>query len=648
MRTYTLISLLLILSTAQAQHVDDTIVLKRIDINAARITPDAGYKIAEIDSISVQENIFDNLGELLALHSTIYIKSYGRGGISSPAFRGTTSSHTQVYWNGLELTSPMLGETDLSTIPNAISDNISLDYGGSSLARGSGGFGGAINIENKADWDRDLNVDILQSFGSFKTFNTLANLGLGNRKLQSNTRIFHQQSRNDFPYVNEDKEGEPTEYRENAAFRNTGFLQEFYLQIRNDQVLSARVWAQWNDREIPTSTLVASGTKNEMMEQQFVRSVLDWKKYFSKGFLDIRTGYFYDSDQYQNDEANINTRNTVHSFYAKAGMGKTITKGLILKGELSHVFAKALSPNLDGNITQNQSAIYFNSQFNYRERLFVDLIIREELIDGKISPFLPSLGMEYKLLKSEDLRIKGNISRNFRVPTFNDLYWGFDGYSRGNPELDPEKGFSSDLGLKYLHHKTRNFQFSAEITAFYILIDDMIFWRPVFEMINIWTPVNLKQVESSGLELNLSFSFQLKDHKFSIIPAYTYTNSIIKNSDQENDQSIGKQLIYIPKHKFIGSTRWKFRTYSISSNLQVLGERYTVSDNTRQLPAVILNDWVFEKQFKINEYVLAAQLNINNIWDEEYQLITRQPMPGRSFMLTIKFMFNKSMKEEKL
>jgi len=641
MRTAILIYILLSIITAKGQDLKDTIILQRVDINASRITPNAGYKTGEIDSASVQENIFDNLGDLLALHSTIYIKSYGRGGIATPAFRGTTSSHTQVYWNGLELTSPMLGETDLSTIPNAFSDNISLDYGGNSLARGSGGFGGAINIENKPAWKRRMAVNVIQSFGSFNTYHTLANIGLGSRKFQSNTRVFHQQSKNDFPYVNRDKAGEPVEYRENAAYRNTGFLQEFYLQAKHNQVFSAKVWAQWNDREIPASTLVASGVKNEQMEQQFVRSVLDWKKYYSKGFIDVRAGYFYDSDQYKNQEANIDTRNTVHSAYAKAGMGKTFFPEFTLKGGLSHSFFKGLSPNLYESRTQNQSALYLNGQYKHKKRFFVDLILREELIDGEWSPLLPSLGLEYHILESRDLRIKGNISRNFRVPTFNDLYWNFDGFSMGNPGLKPEKGFSSDLGLHYSHEKSSKCHFGIDLTAFYILIDDMIFWHPVINVTNIWFPENLKQVESDGVELNISLRFNVKKHRFGIIPAYTYTNSITKHSDQDLDQSVGKQLIYIPKHKFVGSVRWSIKTFSLSSNIQYIGKRYTVADNSRDLPAVFLNDWVIEKQFIISNYTLAAQLNINNIWDEEYQLITRQPMPGRSFMLTLKFMFNK-------
>ncbi|MEA3478389.1 MAG: TonB-dependent receptor [Bacteroidota bacterium] len=640
MRTYTLIYILLIIITAQGQDVDDTVSLDRVDISASRLTPNAGFKISKIDSLSVQDNIYNNLGDLLAMHSTMYIKSYGQGGISTASFRGTGASHTQVYWNGLKLTSPMLGETDLSTIPNAFSDDISLDYGGSSLARGSGGFGGAISIDNQPDWDRRVSLNLMQSFGSFRTFHTLAGFGVGNQKLQSNTRIFHQQSTNDFTYVNRDKPGEPVEKRENAAYRNTGLFQEFYFRIKKDQVLSAKIWAQWNNREVPASTLVAQGVKNEHMEQQFVRSVLDWKKYFAKGFLDIRAGYFYDSDQYQNEEAHINTRNTVHSAYLKAGMGKTFSSNFSLKGEISHTYYHALSPNLDGSRTQNQSAVYVNGQYKLKNRFFADLILRQELIDENFSPLLPSLGLEYHLLKSEDLRIKGNISRNYRVPTLNDLYWGFDGFSRGNPDLLPENGFSSDLGLRYQMGKPGKYKLDAEITAFYILIDDMIFWRPWFDGITVWTPLNLKEVESTGIEINLDFDFQFNRHRFVIMPAYTCTRSIIKGSDETINQSLGKQLIYVPIHKAVGSLRYIIGSFRISYNIRCFGKRYTVADNSRYLPAQVLNDLMIEKQFIINKFTLSTQLNIDNIWDEEYQVVVRQPMPGRSFMLTIKFMFN--------
>ena len=38
-----------------------------------------------------------------------------------------------------------------------------------------------------------------------------------------------------------------------------------------------------------------------------------------------------------------------------------------------------------------------------------------------------------------------SYSEGFRVPTFNDLYWTFDGWTRGNPNLSPEKSKSYEL-----------------------------------------------------------------------------------------------------------------------------------------------------------------------------------------------------------
>ncbi len=53
--------------------------------------------------------------------------------MATASFRGTAPSHTQVSWNGISISSPMLGMVDFSLIPVYIIDDLTLKHGAASL-----------------------------------------------------------------------------------------------------------------------------------------------------------------------------------------------------------------------------------------------------------------------------------------------------------------------------------------------------------------------------------------------------------------------------------------------------------------------------------------------------------------------------------
>ena len=49
---------------------------------------------------------------------------------------------------------------------------------------------------------------------------------------------------------------------------------------------------------------------------------------------------------------------------------------------------------------------------------------------------------------NENIKLHGLIARSFRPPTFNDLYWPNVGWGIGNPDLNPEKGITGEVGFE--------------------------------------------------------------------------------------------------------------------------------------------------------------------------------------------------------
>lgn len=143
---------------------------------------EAGMTQTRVDSMVLIEKSNLSLSELLSENTPVFIKSHGRGALATASFRGTAASHTQVNWNGININSPMTGMVDFSLLPVYVIDQISLKHGASSIADQSGGLGGTINIENKADWSKPFRLKYMQGIGSFKTFDEFFQISFGKKK----------------------------------------------------------------------------------------------------------------------------------------------------------------------------------------------------------------------------------------------------------------------------------------------------------------------------------------------------------------------------------------------------------------------------------------------------------------------------------
>ena len=172
--------------------------MKQVEVTTT-ITPAPSYKLIKVTNI--ESHVTDNLADLLSKETPIYIKSSGPGGLSTISIRGAGASHTQLYWNGISINSPTLGQLDLATLPVAFIDEAEIHLGASSVVDGSGGLGGAIQLNTSANYKNKLNTTFRKELGSFGIDKTLFSINAGNKKFQSKTSLFRNSSFNDFKYI---------------------------------------------------------------------------------------------------------------------------------------------------------------------------------------------------------------------------------------------------------------------------------------------------------------------------------------------------------------------------------------------------------------------------------------------------------------
>ncbi|MFZ4399607.1 MAG: TonB-dependent receptor plug domain-containing protein [Bacteroidales bacterium] len=617
-----------------SQKINDTITISGITVSEKRLNPLQGLKSCIIDSLTINQQICSSLSDLLSAHTTVFMKTYGQGGLSTVTFRGTSASHTPVLWNDITINSPMLSQMDFSMLPVFFMDDIKLFFGGSSLINNSGGLGGSINIDNKISADK-LNITFMQQFASFSTYGSYLDISAGIEKFHSRTRLMYLKAANNFLFKN-NAVGNGDEYlveiRKDAGYKQYGCLQELYFQPKHSDELGIKLWFQFNERDIPQPIVVLPLDKNEMQKNSLFRGVAKWKHFKGKGKLETSLAYVYDYLNYINKIALINSDNKSYTYVLNLKYRYEITGKTILNSGITNNYFQINSNNYQGVKNRNQLSAFIGLNSDITSRLAVNAVVRKEICDNTFQKYLPSLGMEFSLLKDKSILLKAHISKNYHLPSLNDLYW----MPGGNPELKPEDGFSIETGMNYEFIKIKKFSFNTGITYFYTRITNWILWQPD-PVFRFWTPLNLKEVSSQGLEYNLNIVYKIKGLSCRMNANYAFTSARNLKPIYQNDNTSEKQLIYTPLHSFNASIRAEWKQYFIYFANHFTGKRFTNTSNTRYMPAYQLSDLSIGLNLPLKHHGFSAQINVNNLFEADYQAIAWQPMPARNFEILIKY-----------
>ncbi len=644
-----------------AQGITDSLIhIEGVEIVSSRvfIKESAGIRETHVDTSVIQNKMSVSLSDLLSENTSVFIKNHGRGALATASFRGTAASHTQVSWNGISINSPLAGMVDFSMIPVYIIDDLHLKHGSASMAERSGGIGGSIQMNNSVDWNEKEVFNYVQGVGSYQTFDEFVQFALGNKKFRSKTRLYHNYSKNDYTFINrgigniDPGTGEvsnPLDTNSNAAYTRMGLLQEFYYRPKSNHLLSLKYWGQSADRTIPRPTSYEGPDNSNLNSQQDMdhKVVADWKYYSAFGRVMLRSGY---SDK-QLDYSQMNRvpglglipsiyseskqRSLFNTLSYASDLGREFSVEGVLDVNTHFVSSEDSVTHMGYENQRNEISLFAALRKGFSDRVNVNLMLRQDWIDGERVPFIPFLGVDFRLMKEVDLILKGSLARNYHHPSLNDLYW----QPGGNPDLLPEEGFSTELGLAY-QQKFSDQLFKTELTLYRTDINNWIVWIPSYQ--GYWEPRNIKRVLSTGIESTVQLLGKVSKLNYKLSGSYAYTSAVNYGDPQIwSDASSGKQLVYIPKHSGNALVNLSLGTFFLSYQFNAYSERYTTSSNdvTRRdwLYPYFMNDVAVGKSFRLKRLSLSAEFKVYNLFNESYHSILYRPMPGRNYYLTLVF-----------
>ena len=556
------------------------------------------------------------LTDLLNFNSTLYFKEYGRGMLSTVSFRGTTSSQTAVIWNGININSQMNGSTDFNTISGSDYNSINVKAGGGSILYGSGAIGGTVHLNNDLGFYNRFDNNLKLDYGSFNTIGINYKSNIATEKWSAQIGFSKNSSTNDYKYLNKYTWKGEQRWNQNGQYDVITMSANLGYKLNDKSIL--KLYSQTSNTDRNTSLVTESEMKSKYVNG-FNRNLLEYDGNFGRFTTNFKAAYIFENYQYFADNStNQYTYGKTESLITKADFGCTLFKSTQVNGILDYNRTNGYGTGFGNHIREISSAsilVKHDLSADWKN----EFGIRKEFTNNYESPVLFSLGSSYRFSKLYNLKL--NLSKNFRIPTFNDLYWE----TGGNRDLKPESSYQAEIGNVFAFKNILITQ-----TFYYIKIDDLLQWVPGKN--GIWTPQNKDKVNSYGSETLLSWKKQFDKNYFNANASYAYTAS--------EDQETGNQLFFVPYDKVTASVSYSRNRITGYYQFLYNGFVYTRADNN---PDEIINDYTvsnlgIDYDFKfLDSFKLGFQ--VLNVFNENYESLENRPMPGRNFnmYLTLKF-----------
>ncbi len=267
-------------------------------------------------------------------------------------------------------------------------------------------------------------------------------------------------------------------------------------------------------------------------------------------------------------------------------------------------------------------------------------MINEEVKQGKaygnyrrLSPYG---SISIKPLADEDLRLRFFYKESFRLPSFNDLYYG----QIGNTDLKPENARQYNVGLTYSKRISSFVPYiAATADAYYNRVTDKIIAVPTKNLF-IWSMMNLGKVEIKGIDVKGSLTLQPWEKlKVSLSGNYTYQQAL--DMTDPDSKTYEHQIAYTPRKSGSGQAGIETPWVNLSYSLLYVGKRYVLGQNIHENALAGYTDHSISasRDFRLKAVGLSLNVEVLNLANKNYEVVRYFPMPGRSVRATLKVVY---------
>jgi vitamin B12 transporter len=630
------------------------------NISASPVQVLKGADLEKLNSLSVADAI--------RFFSGVQIKDYGGvGGLKTINVRSLGSNHVGVFYDGVEFGNSQNGQVDLGKFSL---DNIAeidlYNVQQNTIFQPARGFASGSSIyliTRRAEFDPASRSDgkVSLKAGSFGLINPSL---FWQYKLSDNiystisTEITHANGR--YKFRSSDGGYDTTAVRQNADISAQRVEAGLNGKLKDSSAWNVKGYLYNSDRGLPAAVVRHKfvSTQREWDRNKFVQASFT-KTFGSNYSVMLNAKYTDDFTRYLDPERTIvvngvsgfaDDRYYEHEFYFSFANRYRITSfwDISLAADYERNTLRAsqndssqyrfVNPVRNQLLTVLATDLHFGRLSAQASLLgtFVNDTVDTLTAAGRKQEYTPAILVSWQPAANPDLRLRASYKDIFRLPTFNDLYFTFI----GNTYLKPEFAKQADLGITY----NKSFQnqaliyFAVQTDAYYNQVTNKIVAIPGQNLAR-WTMYNLGNVHIRGLEVNAQARWLLPPGiVLNTSLSYTYQKAadVTNSADPYNGQ-----IPYSPVNSgsFLLGADW--HKFSFNYCYLYTGERYDEVDN---IPANYVRPWYthdagfsYTTEYRNNKIKFSAE--INNLFNQSYDVILNFPMPGRNFRFTISTTF---------
>ncbi|SER20546.1 Outer membrane cobalamin receptor protein [Pedobacter rhizosphaerae] len=628
--------------------------LKDVQINQLRLSKQhlsptplqvlSGLELQRLNSLSIADAV--------RYFSGVQVKDYGGiAGLKTINVRSMGSNHTAVFYDGVQLGNAQNGQVDLGKYTLDNIDELSLTSGQrAELLQPAKAFASASSLFIKTKVPSFNNK--LQNFsadvkgGSFGLANVSA---LYEQKLRKNLALFVNaaflNANGKYKYRYTNGYYDTTVVRTNADIYSYRLEGGVHGRAGQEGQWYVKVYQYQSERGIPGAIV---SNKFDFSQRQWDDNIFVQTHYEHKlsnrYSLSLYAKYANDYTRY-NDPTIKSDKGALNNIYKQQEMYFSFANVYRVADPLYFSFSSDYSfQTLDANLeyfaypSRNTGLFvlagkYVQKRFEFQANVLATLItekVKTFSAAGNRVEYTPTTMFSWQPFQTPNFRLKGFYKSIFRMPTFNDLYYTFI----GNTNLRPEYTKQYDLGFNYNTHVLAGTlkNFSIQTDVYYNQVKDKIVAVPTLNLFR-WTMLNLDAVSIKGLETNIKALWLID--RFELITNLNYTFE--KALDvTKTGFTYRNQIPYIPVHSGSFTSSLAYTHYSLNYSFIYTGERYSQKANipVNYVKPYYTHDVSINANFgKLKNYKVTAE--INNLFNQYYDVVLNYPMPGRNFRFTI-------------
>lgn len=618
---------------------DSTTVLSDLEVTAAKkpLATVQSLAGAELQALSTT-----SIADALKYFAGVQIKDYGGlGGLKTINVRSLGSQHVGVYIDGIRITNAQNGTVDLGKFSLSTLESVSL-FNANKLEKNQSAseYASGATVYMRTRRPESDSISVLAAIGSFHTYRARINAQFAHRGWSGFIDGEYLNSKGDYPFryksqyedtVGRRKNSDIEYYRiEGALFKN-GFASHLYCYV--------------SERGCPGGIVRRLSDKYTNIGREWDRDIFaqaSWQHNFNRMHsVKFNMKYVHEYLRYNTDypenqnTARVDNHYRQHDAYASAAYSLQPWEWLYfntsydarmswLDADLKH-FCPVRRLDQKAVIAVEADWRGFRAAASCLYQYYKDYTRLKVGAADPLSKFTPSFTLGYNIL---GLSVRAWYKCIFRAPTLNDLYYT----QVGNRNLKPEYTRQWDVGLEY-NYDRGHWAASVQLDGYINHIDNRIVCLPL-KGTYTWSMMNYGKTYCRGLNGTLSGMFRTNNGwQISLLGSITLQDDV-NRTNLESVETYNKPICYSPKFSS-GATLivgWKYVSLTVSE-LHVSRRIWSYAD-----PRDILKPYDNVDLKLTGSWMgVTASLEVNDLFDVQYEHIQRYPMPGRQFRFTMSY-----------